>query len=92
MKVLAIACANVAESKFNVCEIVDNDCYTELEALIAQISPKECIIPDTENNDYTSLKNLLERNGILVARSKKSDFNASEIMEDLNRYVPMNFV
>ncbi|XP_045467664.1 DNA mismatch repair protein Msh2 isoform X2 [Harmonia axyridis] len=84
-RVLALGCVNVAESKFNVCEIVDNDCFTELEALIAQISPKECIIPDTENNDYTSLKNLLERNGVLVARVKKSDFNSSEVMEDLNR-------
>ncbi|KAL3277162.1 hypothetical protein HHI36_012514 [Cryptolaemus montrouzieri] len=84
-KMLAVGCVDVAESKFSICELVDNECFTELEALIAQISPKECIIPDAESDDYTSLKNLFERNGILVAKTKRSEFNASEVMEDLNR-------
>ncbi|KAK9875018.1 hypothetical protein WA026_005828 [Henosepilachna vigintioctopunctata] len=83
-KNLAIGCVDVAESKFSVCEMVDNDCFTELEALIAQISPKECIIPDTDSIDYGSLKNLLERNGILVAKIKRSEFKCND-MEDLNR-------
>ncbi|KAJ8942686.1 hypothetical protein NQ314_010010, partial [Rhamnusium bicolor] len=83
--VLAISCINITEAKFEVCEINDNECFSELEGLIAQVGPKECIIPVGDSAELVSLKNVLERNGILVAKVKKSDFSDDDINQDLNR-------
>ncbi|XP_018575301.1 DNA mismatch repair protein Msh2 [Anoplophora glabripennis] len=84
-KILAISCINITEAKFEVCEISDNECFSELEALIAQIGPKECVLPAGDSPELTSLKNVLERNGILIARVKRSDFSGEDIIQDLNR-------
>ncbi|CAH1176302.1 unnamed protein product [Phaedon cochleariae] len=84
-KVLAISCVNITDSKLEVCEISDNELFSELEALIAQIGPKECIIPSGESPELALLKTLLERNGILVASVKRSDFTKDAIIQDLNR-------
>ncbi|CAH0552518.1 unnamed protein product [Brassicogethes aeneus] len=84
-RILAVASINMTEVKFEVCEIEDNECYSELEALIAQISPKECIIPLGDSPDLVSLKTVLERNGVLVAKVKKNDFNSEDVIQDLNR-------
>ncbi|XP_023017290.2 DNA mismatch repair protein spel1 [Leptinotarsa decemlineata] len=84
-RVLAISCVNITEAKFDVCEINDNESFSELEALIAQLGPKECIIPAGESPDLKALNTLLDRNGILVAKLKRSDFNVDNIMQDLNR-------
>ncbi|KAJ8980096.1 hypothetical protein NQ317_008557 [Molorchus minor] len=66
-------------------EVNDNECFSELEALIAQVGPKECVIPTGDSPELISLKNLLERNGILVATSKRSDFVGEDMIQDLNR-------
>lgn len=82
---MAIGCVNITEAKFEVCEIGDSECFSELEALLAQIGPKECVLPAGDTPELVSLKNVLERNGILVARVKKSDFSGEDIIQDLNR-------
>ncbi|KAJ8919097.1 hypothetical protein NQ315_012082 [Exocentrus adspersus] len=84
-KTLAISCINITEAKFEVCEISDTECFSELEALIAQIGPKECVMPVGDSPELVSLKNVLERNGILVAKVKRSDFSDEDIIQDLNR-------
>ncbi|XP_056633214.1 DNA mismatch repair protein Msh2 isoform X1 [Diorhabda sublineata] len=83
-KLLALSCVNVTECKFEVCEITDNDSFSELEGLIAQIGPKECILPNGETPDLVALRKVLERNGILIAKVKASDF-AGDLAQDLNR-------
>lgn len=75
----------MTEVKFELCEIEDNECYSELEALIAQIGPKECVIPEGSTNDLVRLSKVLERNGVLIAKLKRSDFNSDDIVQDLNR-------
>ncbi|CAH1102281.1 unnamed protein product, partial [Psylliodes chrysocephalus] len=84
-KVLAISCINITDAKFEVCEINDNESFSELEGIIAQIGPKECIIPIGESVDLIAIKNLLERNGILVARVKNSEFTNVDVEQDLKR-------
>ncbi|XP_967374.2 DNA mismatch repair protein Msh2 [Tribolium castaneum] len=84
-RIIAAASVNSTELKFQVCEFSDNECFTELEALIAQVGPRECVIPQGETPDLIELKKVLERNSVLVARAKKSDFGAENIVQDLNR-------
>lgn len=82
---IAVACVSSTELKFQVCHIDDNECFTELEALIAQIGPRECIIPQGESAELESLKTVLERNSLLVAKVKRSEFSSEDIIQDLER-------
>ncbi|CAG9859536.1 unnamed protein product [Phyllotreta striolata] len=84
-KLLAVGCVNITEAKFEVCEITDNDSFSELESIVAQIGPKECLVPAGESPESVSVRNLLERNGVLVAKAKPSDFSGEDVEQDLNR-------
>lgn len=51
------------------------------------LSPKECILPST-TGDYEKVKEVLERNGILVTLHKKADFsNNADFHQDLEKLV-----
>ncbi|XP_018332037.1 DNA mismatch repair protein Msh2 [Agrilus planipennis] len=84
-KMLAVSCVNITEGQFQVCEFNDNEFFTELEALLAQVSPKEAIIPSADTGDLKNLQKVLERNGVLVVKAKKNDFNDDDFVQDLNR-------
>lgn len=66
-------------------EITDNEHFSELESVLAQINPRECVIPQGETPEITALKTMIERNGILLIQTKKSEFTADDIAQDLNR-------
>lgn len=84
-KLLGISCVNTTENLFFVTELTDNEFFTELEAVLAQISPRECVIPQGESPELCSIRTVVERNGILVVTAKKTDFNADDVKQDLNR-------
>lgn len=82
-----MACIDTTEHIISVAEIEDSAFYTELEAAIVLLSPKECILPSI-TGDYEKIKEVLERNGILVSKQKKSDFaNNAEFQQDLEKLV-----
>lgn len=85
LQTLAIGCVNTTESFFHVAEINDNEFFTELEGLIAQVGPKECILPSGYNKNYQSLYKVLGRNNVCVSEVKKSEFSAGDVIQDLNR-------
>lgn len=82
---LGVSCAHIVEGIFCVSEFTDNEFFTELEAIVAQINPKECVIPLGESMELNNLKSMLERNNVLVVKTKKVDFNSENIFQDLNR-------
>lgn len=44
-RVIGLSCVEVNERVFSVLEFMDNDFYSELEALVVILGPKECIVP-----------------------------------------------
>lgn len=82
---LGISCVNTTEGLLLVGELSDNEFFTELEAVIAQINPRECIIPVGETPELVTLRNVIERNGVLLINVKKSEFTSDDINQDLNR-------
>ncbi|XP_011294478.1 DNA mismatch repair protein spellchecker 1 [Musca domestica] len=76
---------------FQVLEFVDDDFLTELEATVVLLGPKECLLPSQEG-EYEAVKNLLERNGIMVTVASKSQMASekNDLIQDLNKLLRFN--
>lgn len=71
---------------FTVCQFADTDQFSNLESVLVQLGPKECLIATGEQaGDGNKLSQVLGRSGVLVVEKKKSDFNNKDIVQDLNR-------
>lgn len=66
-------------------EFDDDDFFSELEALLVILAPKECVLPRTDG-DYARIQTLLERNSVMSSVVKRSDFSTDTagIVQDLN--------
>ncbi|XP_013099800.2 DNA mismatch repair protein spellchecker 1 [Stomoxys calcitrans] len=83
---VGVAAVEQNDCLFQVLEFVDDDFFTELEATVVLLGPKECLLPSQEG-EYEAVKNLLERNGIMVTVASKSQQSAEkgDLVQDLNK-------
>ncbi|PSN55331.1 DNA mismatch repair protein Msh2 [Blattella germanica] len=68
-RVVGVGFADTAEHKLSVCEFTDDKHFTNLEALVVQLGPKE----------------VMERIGTLVTQRKKTEFSVDGLAQDMNR-------
>ena len=69
-----------------VCEIEDCDMFSNLETILVQLSPREAILPQSENATIKKIQQMVERNKILVTSINTKEF--SKIGEsDIDRIV-----
>ncbi|XP_068207962.1 DNA mismatch repair protein Msh2-like [Palaemon carinicauda] len=67
-------------------EFTDNDSFSNLEALIVQLGPKECLIAQGDlGPDGVKLKQVLSRSNMLLTERKKNEFSVKDADQDLNR-------
>lgn len=50
MQHVGVGFVETADRKFCVCEFPDDEHFTNLEALIVQLGPKECLIPQGDGS------------------------------------------
>jgi len=69
------------------CQFVDDDHYCQLEALVAQLGARECVLPeglgDRHPTDAKRLADLLSRCGALATTRPRSLFRAADLEADL---------
>lgn len=84
-QIIGIACVDQNEQTFSVIEFNDNDFYSELEASIVLLGPKEALLP-SKDGEFERIGQLLERNNVMVTIRKKSEFTheKSNLVQDLN--------
>lgn len=85
-KKIGVASIDANERLFSIIEFIDDDFFSELEALIVLLGPKECVIPSGEG-DFQTIKTLLDRNNVMATITKKTEFNLekSDLVQDLKK-------
>lgn len=81
---LGIAYGDAVLQQLTVAEFVDDEHFSNLSTVLAQLSPQECLLSATDAKRCPELKALLERSGALVNETKTGDFNSKEIAQDLS--------
>lgn len=85
-KNIGVASIDANERVISIIEFVDDDFFSELEALIVLLGPMECVLPSGDG-EFQTIKKLLDRNNVMATTTKKSDFNLekSDLIQDLNK-------
>uniref|UniRef100_A0A1B6KJA7 DNA mismatch repair protein MSH2 n=1 Tax=Graphocephala atropunctata TaxID=36148 RepID=A0A1B6KJA7_9HEMI len=86
-KIVGVALVDTTENTFSVCEFADDDYYSNLEGLVVQHTPRECLLPSENLTDVETVKKIIERSGLLVTCRKRSEFNRDDTTQDLNRLI-----
>ncbi|RZF46275.1 hypothetical protein LSTR_LSTR015192 [Laodelphax striatellus] len=71
----------------SLCEFPDDEHFSNLEAMVVQIGPKEVLIPAEVSLEADKIKMIMERSGALVTVCKKSDFSTDNLVQDMNKLI-----
>lgn len=94
-RVVGVCFADATVRELGVSEFLDNDLYSNFEALLIQLGVRECILqadrPDSRVNkalrdpELAKLRQVIENCGIAVAERSSAEFATKDIEQDLAR-------
>ncbi|KAK9478645.1 muts domain V-domain-containing protein [Lipomyces japonicus] len=87
-KLVGVCFADASARALGVSEFVDNDLYSNLEALIIQLGAKELLLQfDEQGKDYDlkKVRAIADQCGLAITERKSADFSSRDIDQDLAR-------
>lgn len=87
-RIVGLSCVDTTATSFSVCEFQDNESFSNLESLVVTLAPKECLLIQGEGSyEFQALKQVMERNNVMVTTRKKSEFSTESVIQDLNTLI-----
>ncbi|XP_066599246.1 DNA mismatch repair protein Msh2 [Prorops nasuta] len=84
-RIVGLSCVDTISTVLSVCQFQDNESFSNLEAFVVTLAPKECLLIQGEGSEeFQSLKQVMERSNVMITIRKKSDFSAESLIQDLN--------
>ncbi|KAK9473722.1 muts domain V-domain-containing protein [Dipodascopsis tothii] len=87
-KVVGVCFADASVRELGVSEFVDNDLYSNLEALVIQLGVRECVVvQDEARKDYElkKLRALVDRCDVVLTERRAAEFSTRDVEQDLGR-------
>ncbi|XP_077481549.1 DNA mismatch repair protein Msh2 [Stigmatopora argus] len=81
--VVGVGYVDAAQRTMGICEFPDNEVFTNLESLLVQVGPKECLLAQGESGK--KLREVVQRGSALVSDRKQAEFSSKNVVLDLNR-------
>ncbi|KDE04567.1 DNA mismatch repair protein MSH2 [Microbotryum lychnidis-dioicae p1A1 Lamole] len=88
VKTVGVTFADTSRQEMGVAEFIDNDLFSNTEALLIQLGVKEVLLPSEDkaaDYDLKKIYTLVERCNIVLTDRKKNEFTAKDVEQDLNR-------
>ncbi len=81
-----------SQQTIGLLEFLDNELFSNFEALLIQLGVRECVVASSNSQDYDMNKiyGILDRCGIVISEVKSSDFSSKDIEQDLSRLLKTN--
>ena len=88
-RAVGVCFADASTRELGVSEFLDNDLYSNFEALLIQLGVKECLmqVDKSENKDpdLAKLRHIIDNCGIAISERPSGDFGTKDIQQDLER-------
>ncbi|KAI2635754.1 DNA mismatch repair protein msh-2 [Hypomontagnella submonticulosa] len=87
---VGVCFADASVRELGVSEFLDNDLYSNFEALLIQLGVKECLVQfdkaeKGKDPELTKLKQIIDNCGVAIAERPGGDFGTKDIEQDLAR-------
>ncbi|BES93501.1 mutS homolog 2 [Nesidiocoris tenuis] len=84
-KTVGVALVDNVDHSFSVAEFPDDEHFSNLESVIVQFGPKECIGASDSSAESDQLKKITDRCGIMFTARRKSELSVDGLAQDLSR-------
>lgn len=87
---VGVCFADASVRELGVSEFLDNDLYSNFEALLIQLGVKECLIQidkaeKDKDPELAKLRQIIDNCGVAIAERPAGDFGTKDIEQDLSR-------
>ncbi|KAK8088317.1 DNA mismatch repair protein msh-2 [Apiospora hydei] len=87
---VGICFADASVRELGVSEFLDNDLYSNFEALLIQLGVKECLVQidkavKDKNPELAKLRQIIDSCGVAIAERPAGEFGTKDIEQDLSR-------